>query len=354
MTCPHILNHRNSITIRHCRTMTTVAIFLVTAFLAVGTTVVTTRANGSPSHASVPSSVRTLSAHMAYRPAATHSKHASRTTNLASVEAPVHPVATTRVVLYGDSLAWQAQDSFRVALAAVGITNVTTRTFGGTAICDWLPQMRADEAFLQPDAVVIEFSGNAFTPCMRDLAGRPLSGPAYFEKYSGDARTALGIFAKVDSRVYLAGSPLGRLAEQTHDFTSRHLNHLYAAIAAASRNARYINAGASVLDHGQWTDTLPCLPEEPCAGGIDRSGRLVNIVRAPDGSHFCPVAAPAVLGVTAACPVYSSGAYRYGTAMAAPVIVDFTGLREPVREAELLSARNLIHRRERGPFITRI
>jgi hypothetical protein len=73
-----------------------------------------------------------------------------------------------------------------------------------------------------------------------------------------------------------------------------------------------------VLDHGQYTDSLPCLPNEPCTGPVIHGVRT-NRVRAPDGVHFCPVT---VLG-RAPCPVWSSGAFRFGAAMAAPVIADF-------------------------------
>src|SRR6478672_3013389 len=40
------------------------------------------------------------------------------------------------VVLYGDSLAWEARQSFSFTLAAAG-ADVKVRTFGGTAICDF-------------------------------------------------------------------------------------------------------------------------------------------------------------------------------------------------------------------------
>jgi hypothetical protein len=74
-----------------------------------------------------------------------------------------------------------------------------------------------------------------------------------------------------------------------------------------------VDAGAALTDRGRWTATLPCLPVEPCAGSL-------AIVRAPDGVHFCPGSPAAVAGRTERCSVWASGAYRYGTAMAAPVV----------------------------------
>jgi hypothetical protein len=233
------------------------------------------------------------------------------------------PLAARRVVLYGDSLAWQARGFFTAALAGAGITQVTTRTYGGTAICDWFGQMRADAAAIDPDAVVVEFSGNALTRCMRALDGSALTGAAYFQKYAADAAAVLDIFTPGHTLVFFAGAPISRGAERTGDPTTPTLHTIYAAVARSTPYGRYTDAGASVLSGGRWTETLPCLAGEPCTGGRDANGTPVNIVRAPDGAHFCPGAPAAVRGVTTECSVWDGGAWRYGNAMAAPVIVEF-------------------------------
>jgi len=227
------------------------------------------------------------------------------------------------IVLYGDSLAWEARDHFRDALVAAGVGNVSTFTFGGTAICDWLDEMRADAARLRPSAVVVEFSGNALTPCMMDAAGQSLavSPSAYHGKYAADAHEVVSIFSATGTRVYFAGAPKTLRAEEIGDPESGWLNTLYAEVARDD-HARYVDAGAAVLDHGHWTDTLPCLATEPCTGGTDAESNAINVVRAPDGGHFCPGATDAQRGVTDTCPVWASGAYRYGRAMAGPVIRD--------------------------------
>jgi hypothetical protein len=233
------------------------------------------------------------------------------------------PATPLAVSLYGDSLAFQAQDSFKQALTRAGPVSVQTFTFGGTAICDWFTRMRTDAETRRPEAVVVEFSGNAFTPCMRDDAGQPLAGASKLEKYRADAQEVIDIFSAVGAQIYLVGAPISRAEAEAQSADWNQLNSLYATIPDRRPDVTYVDAGGAVEDHGAYTDALPCLADEPCSGGTDALGRRVNVVRAPDGVHFCPNASGAVLGVTADCPVWSSGAFRYGRAMAAPVVADF-------------------------------
>ena len=232
----------------------------------------------------------------------------------------VRPLARPVVVLYGDSLAWEAQDTFVQAFADRTGLKVVLRTFGGTAICDWLDAMADDAATLSPGAVVVEFSGNTMTPCVQDAAGRPLAGTAFVERYAADAEAVIATFAPTGAQVVFAGAPISRAAEERGDFNGGRLNALYEQMGRTHDGVRYVDAGAAVLESGHWTATLPCLPVEPCTGGIDAAGQGVNVVRAPDGGHFCPASKDAVRGVTGACPVWSSGAFRYGSALAHPVI----------------------------------
>jgi hypothetical protein len=221
------------------------------------------------------------------------------------------------VVMYGDSLAWEARQPFSFTLAAAG-ADVSVRTWGGTAICDLFGSMRKDAATLRPDAVVVEFIGNAFSQCMRSRLAMAGTEPA--DAYRSDAQEILRIFPH--SRVYFVGAPVGAPAKPG-EFHGGSLNAMYRNLAVHHRSARYIDAGRSVLDHGRWTKTLPCLPAEPCTGGTDSKGRAVNVVRAPDGTHFCPDGPSAEFGVTQACAVWSSGSFRYGTAMSKAVAADF-------------------------------
>jgi hypothetical protein len=225
------------------------------------------------------------------------------------------------VVLYGDSLAWEAHEYFTAAFAGHPHVEVVTRTYGGTAICDWFEAMRADAAALVPGAVVIEFSGNNLTACMQDPTGEVLNGDAHLERYRLDAEAVVEIFEPIGAHVYFVSAPNPRPTVDTGDFKGGRLNAMYAEVAGSHPAvATFVDAGAAVLDRGEWTSTLPCLPDEPCEGGADGHGRGVNVVRAPDGPHFCPTGEEAPVGVTSTCVVWSSGAYRFASAMASAVI----------------------------------
>jgi hypothetical protein len=237
--------------------------------------------------------------------------------------APSTASSPLRVSLYGDSLAYQAQEFFKEAITNAGDASVQSHTFGGTAICDWLGQMQADAATERPQAVVVEFSGNALTPCMRDAAGQPLAGAAKLAKYTEDIQPVVRIFREIGSRVYFVGIPISRAAAESHSTDWDQLNTMYAALARRTSNTEFVDAHEAVENHGAYTDTLPCLMDEPCTGGVDSAGRGINVVRAPDGVHFCPGAPSAIDGVTGTCSVWSSGSFRYGRAMAAPVIKEF-------------------------------
>ena len=149
-----------------------------------------------------------------------------------------------------------------------------------------------------------------------------LGGIEIADAYRVDAAEVVRTFPQ--ARVYFAGAPEGREQGEGHDFRGGFVDAVYEEVVARHPSARYVDAGASVLDaDGRWTRTLPCLPTEPCTGGTDRDGAGVNVVRSPDGGHFCPSGRAEVRqGVTEPCSVFSSGALRYGTAMANAVAAD--------------------------------
>lgn len=248
-------------------------------------------------------------------------KRASVTVAIAALVGVTAVLAATtapkrRVILYGDSLAFESRDFFSLAMQSDADVEVVDRTFGGTAICDRLDQMRHDLHDLQPTAVVLEFVGNNVTNCMRGPDG-PLTGDALVQKYRHDARSATSIFAGAGVRVYWMGAPAvsGPLesdfvrVRRAYEAEPRRLTFATPPL----RRVEFVDAGQAVLDHGRFTDTLPCLPTEgPAEGCVD--GRIP--VRSADGIHFCLARIPRD---ASRCSAYPAGAARFGFAMAAPV-----------------------------------
>ena len=225
--------------------------------------------------------------------------------------------APPRVAVFGDSLAWEAQSYFSSLVRASG---GTARSYDarGTALCDWLSQMRIVDARFVPEAVELEFTGNALTPCMKGYAA---GSAAYYAKYRDDTLAAIDIFVPSGAHVFLIGAPISR-SQAVSDPGWDRLNQQYASIARTDpRHVTYIDAGAAVESPDRtYAQTLPCLQAEPCLGPrLD--GVRSNVVRAPDGVHFCPVEKAAAAGIIGPCPVYSSGAYRYALAMVGALTV---------------------------------
>ena len=223
--------------------------------------------------------------------------------------AALPPPGPPRIALYGDSLGMEAGMDFTSLAQAAG-ASALVRTYGGLAVCDFLASMGSDAASWQPTAAVLEFSGNNLTPCM---AGYPVGSPQYYAKYQTDLESAIAIFRAYGTEVFLIGLPYDAAPSANQNIAN--LNQLYASVAAANPGVTYVDAGQAVMANGAFTWTLPCLADEPCTGP---SG--TNVVRAPDGAHFCPTGQTTIQGYFAVCNVYSSGAFRFAEAMLGPAL----------------------------------
>ena len=223
------------------------------------------------------------------------------------------------VVLWGDSLAWQAKEPFAFAVGHSVNARVEIHAFPGTATCDWLADMEHTIATERVTAAVLEFSGNALTPCMKDTTGAAVAGAAYLAKYTADTVQALTILRDAGVSAVLVGAPphRGELPESA----GAQLRTTYRYLADRT-GAAFVDAGAAVLDHGRYTETLPCLLAEGPAQGC-HDGQIT--VRAPDGAHFCPHVVFPADDPAGECAVWSSGAFRFGVAMAAPVVARIRG-----------------------------
>lgn len=220
-----------------------------------------------------------------------------------------------QVLLYGDSLVYEAEPYANDLIRNVARVDGIAIGVGGSATCDWLPGMRVDAARYRPRAVVLAFSGNAFTPCMHDERGRPLSRDAWLARYREATLEAIGLFTGVGAHVWLGTAPISLLAETKQEDDVWRLARMAHELAAQHPMVHVADAAAGLLDHGRWTRAKPCLPNEPCTGGVDERGRPVNSIRAHDTAHFCPVP---YSGASDRCPVHASGALRYALGLLAP------------------------------------
>lgn len=238
----------------------------------------------------------------------------STTPHAASAANPV------RVGLFGDSLSVQAEPYFNLLVGASGKAKVSDFTYGGTAACDWLPDMRRFARTAHPRAVVLEFIGNTFSPCMLGCAAGSRTA---VHLYCSAVSQAIDSFLAAGTHVFLAGTPITRTQWTSHDRNWDQLNKAFAAMAAQHpARVTYVDAGTSVEGrHHSFVSTLPCLYFEPC-NGPTVAGVRTNVVRSPDGVHLCPKENANAKGQVSRCPGYSSGAFRFGAAMAGPVIRD--------------------------------
>jgi len=247
-----------------------------------------------------------------HAPASAQTSGPGRARTTASVPAPSAPaiigLSKPLVILYGDSLAWEAQDAFVNAFAGMPGVQVLTRTYGGTAICDWFDIMEADVQNIRPTAVLIEFAGNPGPSCV--------GGQDPLTKYREDAQHVVGIFNSQGIHTYFVSPPKQVPVGGTTTESPDPWREMYFQVAL-DNSTRFADAGHSVYNFGvgAWTFTLPCnSPTEPgCTNGS------VQVRDPSDGLHFCP---DRMGGPLVDCPGYGGyvpGAFRYGTSMAAIV-----------------------------------
>lgn len=224
------------------------------------------------------------------------------------------PVRAGEVALFGDSLAYQARGVFLADLARHGTGTPVVRTFPTTALCDFRDEVIAELLAHRPAVVVLEFSGNSYTACMRDEQDTllPIGSAAWRADYLDALRRVREVAHTTGTTIVWATAP--PLSPDRFPTNSPH------GLATAIRRAtvgdpdvRVVDTGAALAADGLSFDaTLPCRPGEQafCTGG-----RVV--VRAADGLHFDCHGATEPLG---GCVGYSAGAARFGDALAAAAL----------------------------------
>lgn len=272
------------------------------------------------------------------------------------------PAPAGRSLLYGDSIAFESQ----AQLKAQGIQ---VKSFGGVAICDWLPDMRREAATRTVRRVYLEFVGNYFTSCVR---GRP-----QVAAYQQDAATAVRLWRAAGVRVIWVRPPQlradtyvatpappeptqtpepiqtpeppaepagpsvfaviqGIFAAELHrgpilqTASARpasppppiihpkpvvgQFDQIQAVMEAAGADA-YVDTSPLISPGRVFAASLPCRTGEQC-GVLAPAGS--DAARSPDGIHLCPTQLQTVRGVNAPrCSVYSTSAARFAEQVAA-------------------------------------
>lgn len=269
------------------------------------------------------------------------------------------------VLVFGDSLITEAESDIRYQLGDA--YDVRVVAFGGTALCDFSSRIVEDARALRPQMVVLSFSGNALTPCMRPPAGTANNVAWWAAKYELDLNNTLSRLAALGVPTTVVGAPpsLARapasnlagsdalltdapvgvgvdmpIAGSTNPsnpgedlkatslsigqvpsgyvLAESFVNAIYQRIVISQRtrgvDVGFVDGGRFLRSpSGGWTRTLGCLPWETAAMGC--VGGVIT-VRSPDFVHFCPTATGNNAGVISGCSSYSSGAWRYATAIA--------------------------------------
>jgi hypothetical protein len=200
------------------------------------------------------------------------------------------------LAVFGDSLTVQASD-YLTALARYGGLRLFSGWRSGSALCDWMGEIRRVLADVRPAQLVLGFAGNV-TACTG-----PLPADASGRVYERDALEVVALAVKVGTHVVLVGPPDMR----PRDFARRAagVRRAFSRVADGRRDVDYVDS-RDVLTPNGYRATLGCTSFETTALGC-RNGEMT--VRSADGVHW---AHPNVHG-------YSGGAWRWATEMVSAI-----------------------------------
>lgn len=225
-------------------------------------------------------------------------------------------VTAKTALVYGDSLMWESRFAVANQFAVKTGWTVWTHTFPATAPCDWLTWLPADLAAYRPSVVSLSTAGNSWSTCMRDTNGvrLPTGSPEYYARYAADLDAMFAMITATGAKVVFITAP--PMLDPVRHAAIIEIARL--ATVAAARYPRVSISGtprAAVAKNGAYTATKPCLATETLSMGCINGIITIRTVTGSDtGLHFCPT------GLTGPypwpCAVYSSGAYRFGKAVA--------------------------------------
>ena len=211
--------------------------------------------------------------------------------------------ARPTVLVFGDSLVWEAEDYLSEFLATDH--DVSVFAVGGTAICDYAEDVVHRSRELHPRMVVLAFSGNSLTTCMMPPPGTPNDQRWVVDTYQRDLDGIVDALGRAGVSMTLVGAPprLERIGDPVVRPTTwtvgavptnmvsveTNVNGVYESTAARARargfDVGYVDGGRGLKSPGGgWTKVLPCSVIDP---GSSCDAGLVTI-RATDLVHCCP------------------------------------------------------------------
>jgi hypothetical protein len=206
--------------------------------------------------------------------------------------------APRRVLVYGDSLTWEAQAGIEQAIEAqLPGWDAIVRTSPGVATCNTLPAMRGADGNLNAGVVVLEYVAVPFGPCM--------TGNDSLAQHTADTEAAISLWASRGVPVVLVGAPRG-VGDPSDPVGAGAINR----DLAARTGQTFVDTGVLLRDPwtGVYQQRLPCLDGEGAALGCGADG-LID-VRDETGGHFCSI------HNVGPCPVYASGVVRFAASIA--------------------------------------
>ena len=222
-----------------------------------------------------------------------------------------------RVFYYGDSLGLESARFAKMLLGDRGAVMVD-RAISGSSPCDWMKVAPYDLAGGPPDAVIAETVGNILSRCQLSPSGEKLkwNSAAYWARYTADLTRFASMFPS-SAGIWLTPPPATRNDRSSGYSHKAKMLSVMQAVSSTRISTFTVDAGAAIEIKGAFSRIMPCLAWEPVC--LNKPKRGMNIVRALDGTHFCPVAIKATIDQLRNCSP-NPGAYRFALEQVMPVL----------------------------------
>jgi hypothetical protein len=215
-------------------------------------------------------------------------------------------------LIYGDSLTLEAAPIVAARFAPRSAWRVVVKSIPGVALCEYAASLASDLTTYHPTVVTIETHGGTNSPvtgCFDQTLVR--DSPDYYARIRADIDGDFSAVTATGAKVVFFATPPDKSA--ISEVEQDTITGIALSEAGHFHGVSVSKAGRSALGGSKWRGTMNCLATElalpDCVGGK-------IIVRAPDTVHFCPAGYVDYWAFFTGCTVYSSGALRYGRAMA--------------------------------------